>query len=46
MPDEILLNMKQYAFKKLLEENYNWIRFDIDNNFVEYKGKKEKYIYK
>ena len=44
--DEILLSMKDFAFHKLLDEGYNWIRFDIDNSTVEYSGTKEKYEFK
>lgn len=44
--DNILLQIKQYAFNKLLKEDYNWVRFDIDNEVVEYKNNTEKFNYK
>lgn len=44
--DETLLSMKDFAFHKLLNEGYNWIKFDIDNGTVEYKGVKENYSFK
>ena len=42
-PDETLLNMKDFAFQKLLKEGYNWIKFDIDNGIVIYKDCQEPY---
>ena len=42
-PDETLLNMKDFAFQKLLKEGYNWIKFDIDNRVVIYKDCQEPY---
>lgn len=41
--DDILMDMKNFAFHKLLDEGYNWIKFDIDNGFVSYKGCQESY---
>ena len=41
--DDTLIDMKNFAFHKLLDEGYNWIKFDIDNGFVSYKGCQEPY---
>jgi predicted HAD superfamily phosphohydrolase YqeG len=34
------------AFKKLLDENLNWIVFDIDNNLIKYKNFSEFFDFK
>lgn len=41
--DDILTEMKNFAFHKLLDEGYNWIKFDIDNGTVSYRGCQEPY---
>lgn len=42
--------LKNYYDAKITKSNIEHYKkiypIDIDNNFVEYKGKKEKYIYK
>lgn len=43
--DDILINIKNFAFNKLLNDGYDWIKFDIDNNRVYYPEHDEPYMY-